>query len=156
MINNPDHIEFEDDVTLSAVDSEGVPVSGRLVIPATELTWRFSPSGGPGGQHANTSNTRAEVTFDIAASAVLTEWQRRRLLDRLGPRVVVSADDTRSQLRNRGLALDRLAERLRDALKTSSTRRPTKPGRRAKERRVQAKRRRSQLKAGRSKPDYDD
>lgn len=137
-------------------DDDALQISRQLVIPGAELSWRFSPSGGPGGQHANTSNTRAEVTFDVRSSAVLDDWQRARLVDRLGPRVVVAADDTRSQLRNRQLALERLAERIRDALRVEATRRPTKPGRRAKQRRVEAKRRRSQLKASRSKRHYDD
>ena len=135
---------------------DGVRVSDQLVLPVNELSWRFSPSGGPGGQHANTSNTRAEVTYDIRASAVLSERQRRQLLERFGPRVVVGADDTRSQMRNRQLALDRLAERLRSALRTEVARRPTRPGRGAKERRLEQKRQRSQLKAGRSRPDRDD
>ena len=135
---------------------DGVWVNAQLVLPATELSWRFSPSGGPGGQHANTSNTRAEVTYDVRASAVLSEQQRQRLLERLGPRVVVGADDTRSQMRNRQLALDRLAERLRRALHTEAARRPTRPGRGAKERRLQEKRKRSQLKAGRSRPAPED
>ena len=137
-------------------DSDIVRVSDQLQIPGAELTWRFSPSGGPGGQHANTSNTRAEVTFDVASSSVLTDWQRARLLERSGPRIVVAADDTRSQLRNRQLALDRLAQRIRQALHVEATRRPTKPGRRAKQRRVDEKRKRSQVKANRSKPRYDD
>ncbi|MCP3989062.1 MAG: aminoacyl-tRNA hydrolase [Actinomycetia bacterium] len=134
------------------MDSDGgLQVNSRLVIPSSELGWRFSPSGGPGGQHANTSNTRAEVTFDVEASAALSEGQRRLVLDRLGPRVVVSADDTRSQVRNRQLALDRLAERLRGALRTQTRRRPTKPKRGAIERRLEEKKRRSKRKADRGR-----
>ena len=124
-------------------------VNDRLVIPAAELSWRFGPSGGPGGQHANTSNTRAEVVFDIAGSAVLTGGQRATLTDRFGSRVAVSVDDTRSQTRNRQLALERLATRLADALRPRTERRPTKPGRGAKERRLRDKRQRSQRKADR-------
>lgn len=137
-------------------DDDALRVTGQLIIPAVELAWRFSPSGGPGGQHANTSHTRAEVTFDIEASAVLSDWQRERLSDRFGPRVVVGADDTRSQMRNRQIARQRLADRLAEALKIEAKRRPTKPGRRAKQRRVDEKRKRSQVKANRSKPRYDD
>lgn len=134
---------------------DDVVVGDRLIIPAAELTWRFSPSGGPGGQHANTSNTRAEVTFDIAASAVLSTSQRHTLTNRFGPRLSIAVDETRSQTRNRQIALDRLATRLADALRPRRPRRATKPGRGAKERRLQAKRRRSQLKAGRRRP-HDD
>lgn len=130
---------------------DSLEVNAELVLPAGELTWRFSPSGGPGGQHANTSSTRAEVAFDIEASAVLTNWQRERLSGRFGRRVAVSADDTRSQTRNRQLARDRLAERLRDALRVEAKRRPSKPGRGAKERRLKGKRQRSMLKEGRSR-----
>jgi ribosome-associated protein len=128
---------------------DNLVVNDNLVIPSAELAWRFSPSGGPGGQHANTSNTRAEVVFDIAASAVLTGGQRRTLTERFGPRVAVAVDDTRSQTRNRQLALDRLAARLADALRPRATRRATRPGRGAKERRLRDKRQRSQRKADR-------
>ena len=128
---------------------DDVVVNGGLVIPAAELTWRFSPSGGPGGQHANTSNTRAEVTFDITSSAVLSAAQQQVLAARFGPRLSISVDETRSQTRNRQIALERLAARLRDALRPKKKRRATKPSRGAKERRLQAKRKRSQLKAGR-------
>ena len=92
-------------------------VSRSCRIPLDELEWRFSSSGGPGGQHANTSNTRAEVRFDIANSPSLGPRQRARLLEKLGPVVRVVADDERSQLRNRELALQRLGDRLREALK---------------------------------------
>ncbi len=135
---------------------EDVVVNDRLVIPAAELVWRFSPSGGPGGQHANTSNTRAEVVFDIEASTVLTNAQRSQLMERFGPRLAISVDDTRSQTRNRQTALERMAARLADALRPSKKRRATKPGRGAKERRLKDKRQRSQLKAGRrQKHDQD-
>ena len=125
-------------------------VNQRVVVPASELQWRYSPSGGPGGQHADTSHTRAEVTFDIAGSATLADDARRRLLDRLGPRVSVSADDTRSQYRNRQLAAQRLEARLRSALVVEPQRRATRPGRGAVERRLRAKRRQSERKSGRS------
>jgi ribosome-associated protein len=135
------------------VDQSGVVVvSEQLTLAAGELQWRYSPPGGPGGQHANTSHTRAEVVFDIASSASLDDTQRQRLLDRFGPRLAVSADDTRSQLRNRELALARLVERLRGALRTEAERRPSRPGRGARERRLRDKRRRSQVKSDRRPP----
>ncbi|MFV0258007.1 MAG: alternative ribosome rescue aminoacyl-tRNA hydrolase ArfB [Acidimicrobiales bacterium] len=130
-------------------------VNGSLTVPAAELVWRFSASGGPGGQHANTTNSRAEVVYDIAASAVLSERQREMLTRAFGNRVAVSVDDTRSQARNRSLARQRLAERLRAALVPSRTRRATKPGRRARQRRLDAKRRRSDLKSQRRRPPID-
>ena len=121
-------------------------VTASVRIPAHELDWRFGPSGGPGGQHANRAHTRAEVRFDIATSPSLTEGQRNRLMKKLGPTVVVSADDERSQLRNRRLALDRLRLRLADALVVEKPRRPTRPGRGAVERRLDAKRRQASRK----------
>src|SRR5438093_10175655 len=98
-------------------DRHGLRVTRSLSVPADELEWRFSGPGGPGGQHANTSNTRVEVRFDVEASPSLTPSQRARLLDRFGPVVRVVASDTRSQARNRELALSRLRERLADALR---------------------------------------
>src|SRR5687767_12174055 len=121
-------------------------VSPTCVIRMDELEWRFSTSGGPGGQHVNTSNTRAEVRFDIANSPSLGPRQRARLLERLGPEVRVVASDERSQLRNRELALERLRSRLADALRVEKPRRPTKPTKGAKEKRLEAKRHRSETK----------
>ena len=121
-------------------------VTGTCAIPLDELEWRFSGPGGPGGQHANTSNTRVEVRFDVEASPSLTPSQRVRLLDRFGPVVRVVAVDTRSQARNRELALSRLRERLADALRTPRARRATAPTRAARRRRIEAKRRRGDLK----------
>ena len=124
-------------------------VNAHLTIPAHELAWRFSATGGPGGQHANTSNTRATVTFDIQASESLTDWQRERLLDRIGGEISVTAGDERSQLRNRNLALDRLRERLVEALRTQIVRRPTRPSKGSQQRRLNAKAQRSTTKANR-------
>ena len=121
-------------------------VTGTCAIPLDELEWRFSGPGGPGGQHANTSNTRVEVRFDVEASPSLTPSQRVRLLDRFGPVVRVVAADTRSQARNRELALSRLRERLADALRTPRARRATAPTRAARRRRIEAKRRQGDLK----------
>ena len=127
-------------------------VTRSCQIPVDELEWRFSGSGGPGGQHANTANTRAEVRFDVAASPSLGPRQRARLLDKLGPVVRVVASDERSQARNRELALERLRSRLAEALHIERPRVATKPSAGAKQRRLQAKRRRSQVKRQRSDP----
>ena len=121
-------------------------VSSSCQIPLDELTWRFTGSGGPGGQHANTSNTRAEVVFDVATSPSLGPRQRARLLERLGAVVRVAASDTRSQGRNRDLALERLRSKLADALKVEKPRRATRPSKGAKERRLSDKKRQSERK----------
>ncbi|MDQ1518292.1 MAG: ribosome-associated protein [Actinomycetota bacterium] len=121
-------------------------VTPTCVLRMDELDWRFSASGGPGGQHVNTANTRAEVRFDIAGSPSLGPRQRARLLERLGPEMRVVASDERSQLRNRELALERLRSRLADALRVEKPRRPTKPTKGAKERRLEDKRHRSETK----------
>ena len=121
-------------------------VTADLTVPESELAWRFGPSSGPGGQHANRSNTRAQVTLDIGGSPSLSEEQRRRLMDRFGATITVGADDERSQRRNRDLARRRLADRLREALHTDPPRRPTAPSRAARARRVEDKRRRGDLK----------
>jgi ribosome-associated protein len=132
---------------------EDLRVSRSLVIPASELTWRYSASGGPGGQHANTANTRVEVVFDVAGSSALGPFQRARLLERLGETVRAVAADERSQLRNRALARERLRSRLAEALHVPKVRRPTQPSLGAERRRLQAKSRRSETKAARRKPD---
>ena len=134
---------------------DALRVTASVRIAASELEWRFGPSGGPGGQHANRAHTRAEVRFDIESSSSLTEGQRNRLIKKLGVSVVVSADDERSQLRNRRLALDRLRLRLADALVVEKPRRPTRPGRGAVERRLDAKRRQASRKQDR-RPNFED
>jgi ribosome-associated protein len=121
-------------------------------IPIDELEWRFTGSGGPGGQHANTANTRVELRFDIAGSPSLGPRQRARLLERLGPSVRVVASDERSQTRNRSLALERLRERLADALHIEPPRHATRPSRAAKQRRLDTKRHRSDVKRSRQSP----
>jgi ribosome-associated protein len=121
-------------------------------IPLDELEWRFTASGGPGGQHANTANTRAEVRFDIVGSPSLGPRQRARLLERLGPSVRVVASDERSQLRNRELALERLRSRLADALRIERERRPTAPSAGARRKRVESKRKRGEVKRLRRRP----
>lgn len=136
--------------------SDGLQVNHTCVIRLDELEWRFETSGGRGGQHANRARTRVEVSFDIASSLSLTEHQRERLLSRLGSRAQASAEDERSQVRNRALALDRLRSRLAAALHEDRPRRPTRPSRAARHRRVDSKRRRSAIKRTRSRPDRDD
>jgi ribosome-associated protein len=127
-------------------------VSGSCVIALDELEWRFTGSGGPGGQHANTANTRVEVRFDVAASPSLGPRQRARLLEALGPVVRVVVSDSRSQHRNRELALERLAARLAAALRVEKPRVPTRVRRSAKEQRLQDKRHRSERKRSRARP----
>jgi ribosome-associated protein len=127
-------------------------VNRRRRIPMSEITWSFSASGGPGGQHANTSNTRAEARFDIAATAAFPPYERDQLIERLGPVLRIVASDERSQYRNRELALDRLARRLEDALRRDPPRVATRPTRGSKERRLVGKRIRSETKTGRQRP----
>lgn len=142
-------------------DDEGrLLVNGRLRIPAHELTIRATRAGGPGGQHVNTSSTRVEVVWGLRESAVLTPEQRERLETRLASRldtagrIRVVAADTRSQSQNRALALQRLAQVLRDALVVPKKRRATAPSRGAREARLDEKKRRSHVKRGRRwKPD---
>jgi len=138
---------------LDAVGGSGVlQVTRNLRVPIDELEWRFTTSGGPGGQHANRSSTRVEVRFDVVGSTALGPRQRARLLERLGPVVRASAGDERSQVRNRAVALDRLAARLAEGLRTERARIPTRPPAAAAARRLQEKRRRSELKRQRAAP----
>ena len=130
-------------------EEDALRVTASVLIPAHELSWTFGPSGGPGGQHANRAHTRAEVRFDAEASGSLSQYQRQRIIDRLGSVVTVSADDERSQLRNRRLALDRLRQKLAGALRVETPRRPTRPCRGAVERRLDAKRRQAARKRDR-------
>jgi ribosome-associated protein len=136
-------------------------VDGRLrvtpscVIPLDELEWQTSRSGGPGGQHANTSDTRVEVRFDVAGSPSLGPRQRARLLEKVGPVVRATASDSRSQARNREIALERLRTRLAEGLKVERPRRATKPTKAARVRRLDAKRRRSARKRDRRPPRPD-
>jgi len=133
---------------------ERLRITGRCSIDASELAWRFDTSGGPGGQHANRSSTRAEVRFDVARSRGLGPRQKERLLERLGPVVIASAGESRSQARNRELALERLRSRLAEGLRVERRRRPTRRSVSADHRRLDAKRRRSALKRERgARPD---
>ncbi|KUF06119.1 alternative ribosome rescue aminoacyl-tRNA hydrolase ArfB [Leucobacter sp. G161] len=136
-------------------------VTRKLTIPAAELGWRFSRSSGPGGQHVNTSDSRAELTWDVTASKALTDEQRERLLDKLSGRLIdgtltVSASEQRSQLRNRETALEKLGQILAAALAPDGPkRRPTKPTRGSQKRRLEAKGQRSQVKKNRQRPAFD-
>jgi ribosome-associated protein len=137
------------------VESDRLRVTASCSIGLDELEWRFTGAGGPGGQHANTANTRVELRFDVAASPSLGPRQKARIAERLGPVVRVVASDTRSQHRNRELALTRLRERLAGALRTERRRVPTRATKASKERRLQDKRRRSERKRDRSRPAED-
>jgi ribosome-associated protein len=133
---------------------DGIQVGDGTVIPLDEIEFRASRSSGPGGQHANVTASRIEAVFDVDASESLSEQQRARLREKLGDRVTAVAQDTRSQVRNRELALERLRERLADGLRRPKPRRPTRPSRAARERRLDQKRRASQRKAQRRRPEY--
>ncbi len=136
---------------MAAVDDELV-VTSSLSIPAAELEWRFSASSGPGGQHVNTSNTRVEVRFDVVASPSLTDAQRARLIERVGREVRVVSQSERSQLRNRTLARQRLAERLAAGLEVPRVRRPTRATKGSVQRRLDDKGRQAERKRQRRPP----
>ncbi len=127
-------------------------VNTRLAIPLAEIKLRTSRSSGPGGQHANVTASRVEAVFDVESSPSLSSSQRERLLARAGARVAAVAQDERSQLRNRELALSRLAERLAEALRVPRSRRPTRPTAASRERRLTAKRQASRRKQERRPP----
>lgn len=127
-----------------------------IEIPDSEIELRASRSSGPGGQHANVTASRVEAVFDVAASSALSEDQKKRVMARCGPRVTAVAQDARGQARNRELALARLADRLDRALAVPRSRRPTKPTRASRERRLDSKRRASERKSTRRRPRLDD
>ena len=137
---------------MAAIAGESISVTRSVAIPLEEIELRVSRSSGPGGQHAQTSETRVEAVFDVEASATLSPAQKRRVVDRAGPVLRAVAQDERSQARNRELALERLTERLREALRVPRKRKPTKPSAAARERRLEAKRRRGQTKRLRRPP----
>ena len=126
-----------------------------LALPLSEIELRTSRSSGPGGQHANVTASRVEAVFDVTESAVLSPEQRTRISAKLGPRVTASAQDTRSQHRNRELALERLASRLAHALEVRRPRTKTRPTRASQRRRVEGKKRRGDIKRARRRPDLD-
>ena len=123
-----------------------------VLLPLAEIELRFSRSSGPGGQHANTAETRVEAILDVDASTALTDVQKRRVVAKTGPTLRAIAQDERSQLRNRELAVERLAEQLRQALKVPRRRVATKPTKASRERRLEAKKRRSATKQLRRRP----
>lgn len=145
-----------DDSGEQAGAERGLRVNRSLTIPRHELTWRATTSGGPGGQHANRTASRVEVSFDVEHSEVLGPRQRARLLEVLGPVVRAVSSSERSQARNRQLAMERLGRRLGAALAVAPSRRPTRPTRGATERRLEEKRRRSSVKRQRRDSDRDD
>jgi ribosome-associated protein len=131
---------------------DSIRVTRSVVLPAGEVTYRTSRSSGPGGQHAQKSETRVEAIFDVEASTALTESQKRRVIGKAGPVLRAIAQDERSQLRNRELALERVVAQLRDALHVERRRVPTKPTAASRERRLDQKRRRSEQKRQRRSP----
>jgi len=136
----------------SDVDGESIRVTRSVLLPRSEIEVRVSRSSGPGGQHAQKSETRVEAVFDVEASTALTDTQKRRVVSRAGEVLRAVAKDERSQLRNRELATDRLVEKLRQALAVPRKRVATKPSAAARERRLEKKRRRSRTKALRRPP----
>jgi ribosome-associated protein len=132
--------------------SDRLEVGHGISIPLEEIEVRASRSGGPGGQHANKTASRIEAVFDVRASPSLTDSQKERIAARLGPRVTAVSQDSRGQARNRAIALERLRSRLAGALTPPKRRRPTRPSRGAKERRLESKRRQSQRKQQRRRP----
>jgi ribosome-associated protein len=131
---------------MAAMSGESIQVTRSVSIPRFEIELRFSRSSGPGGQHAQKSDTRVEATFDVEASAALSDAQKRRVIAKAGPVLRAVAQDERSQWRNRELATERLVEALREALRVPRKRKPTKPSKAAKERRLEAKKRRGHVK----------
>jgi ribosome-associated protein len=134
------------------MERDAIRVTRSVVLPRREIELRFSRSGGPGGQHANTAETRVEAVLDVTATSALTEAQRRRVLAKAGPVLRAVAEDERSQLRNRELAVERLVGRLREALRIERRRVATTPTRASRERRLAAKKQRSETKKLRRPP----
>jgi ribosome-associated protein len=135
------------------MERESIQVTRSVSLPRSEIDYRFSRSSGPGGQHAQKSDTRVEASFDVAASTTLSEAQKRRVVGKAGPVLRAIAQDERSQWRNRELATERLVEALREALRVPRRRRPTKPTKASRERRLEQKRRRSDTKRLRRPPE---
>jgi ribosome-associated protein len=138
------------------VADDRLRITPTVAIASSDLTYRVSRSGGPGGQHANTSDSRVEVTLDVRRCAGLTPSQRALVISRIGPVVRAVAADTRSQAKNRELARARLVSRLGAALRVAPVRRPTQAGRGAREDRLRGKRRRADVKRLRARPDRDE
>ena len=138
---------------MPAIDGESIRVTRSVSIPRSEIAFRFSRPSGPGGQHAQRSDTRVEALFDVEASTALSDAQKRRVVRKAGPVIRAIAQDERSQWRNRELATERIVDALREALKVERKRRPTKPTAAARARRLEQKRRRSETKRLRRPPD---
>jgi ribosome-associated protein len=138
---------------MAAMSGESIQVTRTVAIPVSEVELRFSRSSGPGGQHAQKTETRVEAIFDVEASTALTPVQKARVRRRAGTVLRAVAQDERSQARNRELAVERLVAALRDALKVKRRRRPTKPTSASRERRLEQKRRRSETKQLRRPPE---
>ncbi|MFY9265363.1 MAG: alternative ribosome rescue aminoacyl-tRNA hydrolase ArfB [Solirubrobacterales bacterium] len=137
-------------------DERFVRVTRSVRIPLTEVELKVSRSSGPGGQHANKTESRVEASFDVGASGALGPNQKRRVIEKLGPVVRAVSQDERSQLRNRELALARLADKIAAALRVEKRRVATKPTRSAREKRLTTKRLRSDVKSTRRRPSTDD
>jgi len=135
------------------MDGESIRVTRSVAIPVSEIQLRFSRSSGPGGQHAQRTESRVEAVFDVEASSALTPAQKRRVVARAGPVLRAVAQDERSQWRNRELAAERLVSALREALRVERRRVPTRPPAAANERRLEEKRRRGERKRLRRPPD---
>lgn len=136
--------------------AEELRVNERLSLPLTEIELRTSRSSGPGGQHANVTASRVEAVFDVETSATLSERQRARLRERLGPVITAVAQDARGQARNRELALERLAAKLAAGLRVQRKRRPTRPTKASRQRRLDQKRRTGERKRTRRPPSFDE
>jgi len=137
---------------MHAMERESIQVTRSVLLPISEIAIRVSRSSGPGGQHAQKSSTRVEASLDIEASEALSDVQKRRVIARAGPVLRAIAQDERSQLRNRELAVERLVEKLRAALAVPRRRVPTRPSAGARERRLAEKKRRSRVKGLRRPP----
>ncbi|MDH3306001.1 MAG: alternative ribosome rescue aminoacyl-tRNA hydrolase ArfB [Acidimicrobiia bacterium] len=138
--------------------SDGLAIDERHVVPDTDLSWKFGPSGGPGGQHANRAHTRAELSFDLGSSPVFAAELRSRMLDKVdhvAGVVTVSVDESRSQWRNRQMARRRLADLLREAMIRPVPRKPTRTPYSARRKRAEEKRKRSETKRMRRPPDVE-
>jgi ribosome-associated protein len=138
---------------MAVMESDAIRVTRSVAVPRSEIELRFSRSSGPGGQHAQKSDTRVDARFDVLASTALTEAQKRRVVARAGPVLRAVAQDERSQWRNRELAVERLVESLREALRVERKRVATKPTAQARERRLEEKRRRGDVKRLRRRPE---
>ena len=133
-----------------------MPIAPGVTVPLSEVELQTSRSSGPGGQHANVTASRVEAVFDVAASVALSPAHKARIVERLGPRPRAVAQEARGQARNREIALERLRERLAGALRVAPARRPTRPSRGERERRLEAKRRTGARKAERRRPPTGD